>query len=71
MPVQDVQNLLKRHGILTTAQRVEIAEIVLERPQHMSAEQIIDRLRDAGSNVSKATVYNLSLIHISEPTRLQ
>ena len=58
MPVQDVQNLLKRQGILTTAQRVEIAEILLERPQHMSAEQIIDRLRDAGSNVSKATVYN-------------
>ena len=58
MPVPDVQGLLDRHGILTTAQRVEIAEILLERPQHMSAEQIIDRLRDAGSNVSKATVYN-------------
>ena len=58
MPVPDVQGLLDRHGILTTAQRVEIAEILLERPQHMSAEQILDRLRDAGSNVSKATVYN-------------
>ena len=58
MPVSDVQGLLDRHGILTTAQRVEIAEILLERPQHMSAEQILDRLRDAGSNVSKATVYN-------------
>ncbi len=58
MPVPDVQGLLDRHGIMTTAQRVEIAEILLERPQHLSAEQIIDRLRDAGSNVSKATVYN-------------
>lgn len=58
MPLPDVQGLLDRHGIMTTAQRVEIAEILLERPQHMSAEQIIDRLRDAGSNVSKATVYN-------------
>lgn len=58
MPAADVLGLLDQHGIMTTAQRVEIAEILLERPQHLSAEQIIDRLRDAGSNVSKATVYN-------------
>lgn len=58
MPVADVQGLFDRHGIMTTAQRVEIAEILLERPQHLSAEQIIDRLREANSNVSKATVYN-------------
>ena len=31
---------------------------MLERPQHLSADQIIDRLRSAGSAVSKATVYN-------------
>lgn len=45
-------------GILSTPQRLEIAEILLKRPQHLSAEQIIDRLRAAGSGVSKATVYN-------------
>ena len=45
-------------GILLTLQRIEIAEILLEKPQHLSAEQIIDRLRTAGSGVSKATVYN-------------
>jgi len=44
--------------ILSTPQRLEIAEILLERPQHLSAEQIIDQLRAAGSCVSKATVYN-------------
>ena len=37
---------------------LEVAEILLEKPQHMSADQIIDRLREAGSSVSKATVYN-------------
>ena len=31
---------------------------MLERPQHLSADQIIDKLRAAGSAVSKATVYN-------------
>ncbi len=51
-------SLFDQHGILPTPQRVEIAEILLERPQHMSAEHIIDKLKAAGSGVSKATVYN-------------
>ena len=58
MPVSDVQSLFGQRGILATPQRIEIAAILLERPQHLSAEQIIDRLRESGSNVSKATVYN-------------
>lgn len=45
-------------GILPTPQRIEIAEILLDKPQHLSAEQVIDRLRGNGSRVSKATVYN-------------
>ncbi len=45
-------------NILSTPQRLEIAEILLEKPQHLSAEQIIDQLRSGGSRVSKATVYN-------------
>ena len=45
-------------GVLPTPQRLEIAEILLAKPQHLSAEQIIDRLRGRGSGVSKATVYN-------------
>ena len=48
----------ERHGVLPTEQRVEIAGILLEKAQHLSAEQIIDRLRVKGSGVSKATVYN-------------
>ena len=47
-----------KHGILATPQRLEIAGILLEKPQHLSAEQIIDALRQLGSGVSKATVYN-------------
>jgi Fur family iron response transcriptional regulator len=51
-------SLLSKHGVLPTPQRLEIADILLCRPQHLSADQIIDRLREAGSSVSKATVYN-------------
>ncbi len=54
-------DILVRFGelkILSTPQRIEIAEILLEKPQHLSAEQIIEQLRSGGSRVSKATVYN-------------
>ncbi len=54
----DILSLFDAHGILATPQRIEVAEVVLARPQHLSAEQIIERLRAAGSKVSKATVYN-------------
>jgi Fur family iron response transcriptional regulator len=53
-----LQSLFERHGILPTPQRIEIATILLERPQHMSADQLLERLRGVGSGVSKATVYN-------------
>ena len=58
MPRSRILGLLEAHGILPTPQRVEVAEILLEKPQHLSADQIIDTLRVRDSAVSKATVYN-------------
>ena len=58
MSPSGIRSVLDKHGILPTPQRVEIASILLERPQHLSADKIIDQLRTAGSAVSKATVYN-------------
>ena len=58
MSRSEILALFEHYGILSTPQRLEVAEILLEKPQHMSADQIIDRLREAGSGVSKATVYN-------------
>ena len=49
---------IRQCGVLATPQRVEVAQVLLERPQHLSADQILERLRSAGSRVSKATVYN-------------
>ena len=54
----NIKALLEEHGIAATPQRLEVAAVLLHRPQHLSADQIIDRLREAGSKVSKATVYN-------------
>jgi len=50
--------VLNEAGISPTAQRVEIAGILLERPQHLSADQVIAQLTARGVAVSKATVYN-------------
>ena len=55
---KDIRKKLKEHDVLPTAQRIEVAAIVLARPQHLSADQIIEKLRRRGSRVSKATVYN-------------
>ncbi|MBK1692504.1 Fur family transcriptional regulator [Ectothiorhodospira mobilis] len=49
---------LRQHGITPTQQRVEIARVLFERPQHLSAEQVLVRVNARESRVSKATVYN-------------
>jgi Fur family iron response transcriptional regulator len=53
-----IRSKFDHFGILPTPQRLQIASILLEKPQHLSADQIIDRLRTGNSAVSKATVYN-------------
>lgn len=49
---------LRKHGVNATAQRVEIGMVLLDRPCHYSADQLLRKLRDGGSRISKATVYN-------------
>jgi len=49
---------LSDYGIRPTAQRLRIATLLLSAPQHLSAEQILARLRSSGARISKATVYN-------------
>jgi Fur family transcriptional regulator, iron response regulator len=58
MPPADIRSLFGKLGILATPQRLEVAAILLQKPQHLSADRIIERLRESGSAVSKATVYN-------------
>lgn len=53
-----IKAVLKAAGILPTQQRMDIARAVLCRHQHLSAEQILDRVKRDGGTVSKATIYN-------------
>lgn len=53
-----ISKLLASHGLQVTSQRLDIAEYVLRKPQHLSADQILAAMRERGSRVSKATVYN-------------
>lgn len=55
---EQIPAALQAAGISPTAQRIEIAALLLERTQHMSADQVIARLSEADASVSKATVYN-------------
>lgn len=55
---EGVTSLLIAHGVAPTQQRLSIATLLLERPQHLSAEQVLLRVRAGGRPVSKATVYN-------------
>ena len=54
----DVVSMLQHFKISPTRQRVEIAEYLFQRPQHLSAEKILDGVINAGNRVSRATVYN-------------
>ena len=49
---------LAAHGVTPTSQRLEIAEVLFRRPQHLSAEQILAAVNRQQPLVSKATVYN-------------
>lgn len=53
-----IARLLSQHGLQVTTQRLDIAEFVLSKPQHLSADQILQAMHARGSRVSKATVYN-------------
>lgn len=50
--------MLERFGIQPTQQRVDIAHLLFQRPQHLSADQVLAQVNTAYRHVSKATVYN-------------
>ena len=54
----EIVSMLQDYKISPTRQRVEIAEFLFQRPQHLSAEKILDGVTEAGNRVSRATVYN-------------
>jgi Fur family iron response transcriptional regulator len=51
-------DLLRRHDINPTHQRLEIAHALFSREEHVSADQVLAAVNDRHSETSKATVYN-------------
>lgn len=56
--MKDIVQLLNNHGISPTHQRVEIAQVLFAKPQHVSAEQVMGIVNQGHTVTSKATVYN-------------
>src|SRR3981189_3846983 len=55
---ENIAQLLRRHGIAPTHQRIEIAHVLFTRREHRSAEQILKWVNSRYAEASKATVYN-------------
>lgn len=58
MDDRELEGLLRSKGVSPTSQRMQVGKILFERPQHICAEDILNKVREAGYRVSKATVYN-------------
>ena len=58
MTKSSTSRTLSSLNIKPTSQRVDIANIIFCKDQHLSAEKIIATLNKNGSSISKATVYN-------------
>jgi Fur family iron response transcriptional regulator len=54
----EMVELLRGHGIAPTHQRVEIANVLFARREHLSADQILSLVNTRHAETSKATVYN-------------
>ncbi|MBI5462884.1 MAG: transcriptional repressor [Gammaproteobacteria bacterium] len=55
---QQVTDLLTGHDIQPTQQRLEIAQVLFARDQHLSADDVLKQVNQDTARASKATVYN-------------
>ena len=61
MPVPTRERMaaaLRGHGITPTRQRLEIAQVLFTRCEHLCAEQVLASVNERQAQTSKATVYN-------------
>ncbi|HZS39284.1 MAG TPA: Fur family transcriptional regulator [Polyangia bacterium] len=56
--LSDIAARLRAHGVQPSAQRVAVAEFVLETDEHPSADEVFRGVRARFPMVSRATVYN-------------
>lgn len=53
-----VKERLLAHSIAPTAQRLAVADVLLQKPQHLTAEQVHAAVNENNRRASLATVYN-------------
>ena len=63
---QNYSALLQSHKISPTRQRCDVAKVLLESSQHLSAEQIFSCLNRVSNMVSRATVYNTLKLFVAK-----
>ncbi len=54
----EIIELLHRFNVMPTSQRVQIAEVIYSKAQHLSAEQVLEKVSSMGHSISRATIYN-------------
>jgi Fur family iron response transcriptional regulator len=54
----NLADVLRRHGINPTHQRIEIAHALYSRQEHLSADQVLALVNERHPETSRATVYN-------------
>lgn len=55
---ENMAHKLRASGITPTRPRVQIAQVLFERCEHVSADQLLTAVNARAGRVSKATVYN-------------
>jgi Fur family transcriptional regulator, iron response regulator len=55
---EELVELLRKHGIAPTHQRLEIAHVLFGRCEHLAADQVLALANERFAETSKATVYN-------------
>ncbi len=55
---EQIASALRGHGITPTHQRMEIAQVLFTRCEHLCAEQVLAGVNERHAHSSKATVYN-------------
>ena len=63
---ENAVKLLQQHGVGLTRQRIDIAQILFAKRQHLSADQIQEQIDGSHAHASKATVYNTLKLFVSK-----
>ena len=71
-PHEQIREFLQAHGVAPTSQRLEVAQILFARPQHLSADQILAAVKKvkkvySGTSAQTSAPETLTSAAISMP----